>query len=232
MACTKNDSTELAIASTIGESEWEGSVGCYHDVITLRTKLWHRQWSKQVGGNSVQTSKSGSIGTENPLNWVVVLLTTVQIVLFDYHGSQIFEDKYDEICLAGSHGNESNLPPEIRQDQAPTFVSHHSQPGLVPINHNLSPFKSPSNNSCIGLNDCNWLHEAQACFQGSRSVISHISVNAIARSHRLLKYQPWLTTEEWRSYFYSCDRDNPHTAIPSFYKQLCPHPTLWAACLL
>ena len=55
--------------------EWEGSVGCYHDVITLRTKLWHKQWSKQLsielGGNSVQTSKSGSTGTENPLNWVV-----------------------------------------------------------------------------------------------------------------------------------------------------------------
>jgi len=126
MACTKNDSTELAITSTIGESEWEGSMGCYHDVITLRTKLWHRQWSKQLsielGGNSVRTSKSGSTGTENPLNWVVVLFTTVQIVLFDYHGSWIFEDKYDEICLAGPHGNELNLPPEIRQDQAPTFV--------------------------------------------------------------------------------------------------------------
>jgi len=45
-------------------------------------------------------------------------------------------------------------------------------------------------------------------------------------------WSEWLTTEEWRSYFYSCDRDNPHTAILSFYKQLCPHPTLWAACLL
>ena len=38
-------------------------------------------------GNSLQTLKSGSTGTENPLNRVVVLVTTIQIISFDYYGS-------------------------------------------------------------------------------------------------------------------------------------------------
>jgi len=32
-------------------------------------------------GNSLQTAKSGSTGTGNPLNRVVVLVTTIQIIL-------------------------------------------------------------------------------------------------------------------------------------------------------
>jgi len=40
----------------------------------------------EPGGNSIQTAKSGSTGTENPLNRVVVLVATVQIVSFNYHG--------------------------------------------------------------------------------------------------------------------------------------------------
>jgi len=41
----------------------------------------------EPGGNWIQTAKSGSTDTEDPLNWVVLLVTTVQIVLFDYHDS-------------------------------------------------------------------------------------------------------------------------------------------------
>jgi len=76
----------------------------------------------EPGGNSLQTAKSGSTGTEIPLNRVVVLVTTIQIISFDYHGSKIFEDKHDEICLAGSHDNKLYLSLEIRQDRASTFV--------------------------------------------------------------------------------------------------------------
>jgi len=32
----------------------------------------------------------------------------------------VFEDKYDKIAV--SHGNELYLPPDLRQDRAPTFV--------------------------------------------------------------------------------------------------------------
>jgi len=39
-----------------------------------------------LGGNLIQIAKSRSTGTENPLNGVVVLMTTVQIVTFDNHG--------------------------------------------------------------------------------------------------------------------------------------------------
>jgi len=42
-------------------------------------------------------------------------VTTVQLISFDFHGNQIFKDKYDEICLADDEQN----PLEIRQDQAP-----------------------------------------------------------------------------------------------------------------
>jgi len=38
-------------------------------------------------GNSFQTAISGSTGTENPLNRVVVPMTTIQIISFDYYGS-------------------------------------------------------------------------------------------------------------------------------------------------
>jgi len=85
-----NDSTGFSITSTIGESGWEWSVGCYHAenkavtqavieaaIIVPRIELC---------GNSIQTVKSGKTGTENPWNWVVVLVTTFQIVPFDYHG--------------------------------------------------------------------------------------------------------------------------------------------------
>jgi len=41
-------------------------------------------------GNSLQTAKSGSTGTGNPLNRIVVLVTAIQIISFDYHGSKIF----------------------------------------------------------------------------------------------------------------------------------------------
>ena len=48
-------------------------------------------------------------------------VTTVQIISFVCHGSYIFEDKHDEICLAGLHDN-GLYPPEIRQGRAPISV--------------------------------------------------------------------------------------------------------------
>jgi len=113
----ENGSTGFAITSIIEESGWEQScdTGMIEATIIVPKII-------ELGWNLIQTAKSGGTDTENPLDRVGILATMVQNISFDYHGSWIFEDKHDEICVAGSHDNELYLPPEIRQDRAPTFV--------------------------------------------------------------------------------------------------------------
>ena len=66
----------------------------------------------------------------------------------------VFEDKYDKIAV--SHGNELYLPPDLRQDRAPTFVcslvsakSRTDKTQFIRIRK--SKQRNP-NNSYMGLN--------------------------------------------------------------------------------
>jgi len=151
-----NDSTGFSITSTIGESGWEWSVGCYHAENKAMTQAVIEAAiivpRIELCGNSIQTAKSENTGTENPLNWVVVLVTTFQIVSSDYHGSQT------KIYIAGSY--------DAKVDSYAPFVR---QPSLGWMNHNSFLFERPTNvilhNWCMGLNVRNWLHQAQPGFE-------------------------------------------------------------------
>jgi len=90
MACTRNGSTGFAITSTIEESKWEVRRECGTLLQSCDTGMIEAVIIVpriEPGGNWIQTAKSGSTDTEDPLNWVVLLVTTVQTVLFDYHDS-------------------------------------------------------------------------------------------------------------------------------------------------
>ena len=168
-----NGLTGFAVTSTIGESGWQWSVGCYHAenktvtrtmieaaIIVPRIELceldpdsdkWEHSHRKFIELSSCSSDHSPDYIVR--LSWQLNLRRQAW---------------WDLPCRITWQWTISSWNK--------TGSSTYIRLLISPVSTNFPAFESPRNailnNSCMGLNVCNQLHEAQACFQGSRSIQS------------------------------------------------------------
>ena len=186
-------------------SRWEQScnTGMIEAVIIVpRTEL---------GGNSIQTAKSGRKSIELSCSGDH---SPTYIVRFSWQSNLQRQVWWDLPCRRWTESSSNKTGSSTWIVLHHSFI-HQSQSSPVPMNYNVPPCQSPSNaipnNSCMGWMSAIDYMKLRHVFRvrDQYQVHTHIFANAITRSHKLFIYQSWLATEEWRPYLCSCDQGNP-----------------------
>jgi len=119
----------------------------------------------------------------------------------------------------------NQTPAKTRQDQAPgqlctirlfiNFSQILCRWITIYLHSKVQPTQSPTIRAWGWMSAIDYMKlRDDFSIRDQYEVYNHISVNAIARYHKLFKCQPWFTTEEWRPYLCAITAIRSSTTYP------------------